>query len=425
MKTITVGENHEVQSPFERLEATLAVIAHGALALAVLTLVLFYNHVSAAPFIPLDGKQVIERLPSRLDPLQVELRQLRAQLSKEPGNVALATNLARRYISLARSQADPRYLGYAEAALQTWWSQSAPPPEVRVLRATLRQSTHQFALALADLDGILASDRGNAQAWLTRATVQQVLGDYPAAKQSCAHLFRQAPDLVTQACLQSAASQNGDAAGSYQRLLQAFNSNPQAEADIKLWVLTLLAEMAERLGNNSGAEKHFRAALQATPEAGKDSYLLAAYADFLLQQGRPDEVVGLLANQTRADNLLLRYALALNQMKSPLAGAQVELLRQRFDAAMRRGDTVHQREQARFALTLQHDAASAMTLAQQNWQVQKEPADVLIMLEAAIANRQVAAAQSVLAWLKQSGLQDQRINALKQKMAHQMPQLLI
>ncbi len=174
--------------------------------------------------------------------------------------------------------------------------------------------------------------------------------------------------------------------------------------------------MAVRQGDAARAENHFRAALQATPEAGSDSYLLAAYADFLLQQQRPQEVMRLLAAHTRADNLLLRYALALQAAKSPLASEHIRMLHLRFDAAMRRGDTVHQREQARFALHLQADAAMALQLALQNWQVQKEPADLRILLEAAIAAHQPEAAKAALAWLKQTGLQDQTLQALLQSM---------
>jgi hypothetical protein len=49
-----------------------------------------------------------------------------------------------------------------------------------------------------------------------------------------------------------------------------------------------------------------------------------------------------------------------------------------------RGDVSHQREQARFALYLQNEAASALHLAQENRRTQKEPADTRILLEAAI-----------------------------------------
>ena len=74
----------------------------------------------AAPYLPASGAQVIETLPRRGDPVQQELRRLRAQLNAQPNDVALAATLARRYIALGRSETDPRYLGYAQAALAPW-----------------------------------------------------------------------------------------------------------------------------------------------------------------------------------------------------------------------------------------------------------------------------------------------------------------
>ena len=63
--------------------------------------------------------------------------------------------------------------------------QPAPPEPVLVLRATLRQSTHQFPAALADLDQAVKRNSDDVQAWLTRATVQTVTGDFGAARASC------------------------------------------------------------------------------------------------------------------------------------------------------------------------------------------------------------------------------------------------
>ena len=57
----------------------------------------------------------------------------------------------------------------------------------------------------------------------------------------------------------------------------------------------------------------------------------------------------------------------------------------RFDAARSRGDSVHRREEARFRLTIAHDAAGALALARTNWNVQREPADRRVLVEAARA----------------------------------------
>ena len=364
---------------------------------------LFSTAAQAVPYIPKDGRQVVEHLPSRADPVQRELARLRTALNAQPNDVALASSLAQRYIELARVDGDPRYLGYAEAALRPWWTMATPPEQVLVLRATLRQSTHQFPLALTDLDQAVKRDSTNVQAWITRATVQMVTGDFPAAKASCMRLYSRAPQLIVQTCLSNIANVSGQGPASYRQLADTLAAQKDPAPAIRLWVTTLLAEMAARAGDTRAADAYFKAAL-AVDQA--DSYLLAAYSDFLLDQNRAPQVASLLKDKTRNDALLLRYALALAAMKSPDAAAQVDALRDRFDAAMLRADTVHQREQARFELVLRKNPALAVKLAKLNWAVQKEPADFRILAECAAASGDADARALVAAWLKQSGLQD-------------------
>jgi hypothetical protein len=55
--------------------------------------------------------------------------------------------VAQGYLELGRVSGDPRYAGYAEAALAPWWHLDQPPQEVLVLRATLRQRMHLFDAA--------------------------------------------------------------------------------------------------------------------------------------------------------------------------------------------------------------------------------------------------------------------------------------
>jgi Tfp pilus assembly protein PilF len=375
---------------------------------ALLLTCLWGGAARAVPHIPADGNQVVERLPSRADPVQRELLRLRGELSRHPADLQLAAALARRYIEQARIQGDPRYLGYAQAALAPWWTQPQPPDQVLVLRATLRQSTHQFPAALADLDMAVKRDSDNVQAWLTRATVQMVTGDLPGARASCMRLYSRAPALVVQTCLSSVGSIAGEAAGSYRRLLDMQTSHPPATPDIGVWVQTLLAEMAARAGDDGAAEAHFRSALAL---GEPDSYLLGAWSDFLLDHGRAPEAARLLKDKTRVDALLLRHALALQAMKSPDAATQTAALRARFDAARLRGDTVHRREQARFELALRADPATAVRLAKANWAVQKEPADLRILADCALASGDPEAARLVRDWLRSSRIEDWRIAA--------------
>lgn len=371
----------------------------------VIALALSAAAAQAAPYIPSSGKQVIETLPRRGDPVQQQLRSLRAELNAKPTDIALAASVAQRYISLGRSETDPRYLGYAQAALAPWWSQAAPPPQVRLLRATLLQSTHQFGPALADLKGVLAAQPGNAQAWLTQATVQTVQGDYAGATTSCAHLSNLSIELITVACIANVGTVTGRSVKSEQLLDLTLERSANAPEELKEWALTLLADMAQRRGDAVVAEARYKRALAIAPN---DSYLLGAYADFLLEQKRPGEVLTLLRDQSRIDALLLRRALALQQQggQEKSLAADIKELAARFNAAALRGDTVHQREQARFELMLRRDAKTALSLARKNWAVQREPADIRIYLEAAVAARDAVAAKPVVDWVTQHGIED-------------------
>ena len=374
--------------------------------------------VRAAPYLPASGATVVETLPRRADPQQQELRRLRLQLSAAPEDIQLATALAQRYIAVGRGEADPRYFGYAQAALAPWWQQHAPPAGVRLLRATLLQNSHRFSAAMSDLDAVVGADPGNAQAWLTRATVQTVLGQYSAATASCARLSTLANELVSITCLANVTGVTGRLRKSDMLLDTTLRRSAGAPPEQQAWALTLLAEMAERRGDAGLAEARYLDALKIAP---RDSYLLGAYADFLLDRQRGGDAAYLLRDQRRIDPLLLRYALALQQGRAQaaqLAEASAEL-QARFEAAAQRGDNVHQREQARYELQLRGDARAALALALQNWAVQKEVADVRILLQAALKARNRAAAAPVLKWVAQSGLEDTRIAALAEQLRGQ------
>lgn len=86
-----------------------------------------------------------------------------------------------------------------------------------------------------------------------------------------------------------------------------------------------------------------------------------------------------------------------------------QTLAQTFAASQRRGDRPHRREWARYLLAVEGDAAQALPAAIANWSEQREPADALLLLDAAIAAGQPEAAEPVKAWLQKVGLEDVRI----------------
>lgn len=362
--------------------------------------------VAAAPYVPRSGDAIVAILPAR----DGGLRALRARAAAAPRDLVAALELARRCIALGRSTADPRYFGQAQAALAPWWHAADAPASVRLLRAELLQNGHRFDAAQAELHRVTTTDPRNAQAWLTLATVQAVQGDSAAATASCARLSGLAGQLATFACLAGASANTPRMRGSEKLLDITLLRDPDAEPALRAWALTLLAEFASRRDDAAAAEQRFRAALRTAPQ---DTYLLGAYADFLIDQGRAAEVAALLRGRESVDALLLRQALALRWLGDARALAPVRAtLQARFDAAARRGDGSHLREQARFTLHVLGNSRAALALAQRNWAMQKELADTRILLEAGLAAHDSAALRPVLRWIRMLGLEDAMVARL-------------
>ena len=196
---------------------------------------------------------------------------------------------------------------------------------------------------------------------------------------------------------------SGRAVQAYDELKETLDKNASVSPADKVWMETALAEIAARLDRPGVAEAHFRRSLQ---HGAPDPYLKAAYADFLLDANRPAEVVRLLSEDLRIDGLLLRLALAEQALGAAALPGRVADLKARFDAARARGDRVHLREEARFYTALLKQPREGLRLAQVNWAVQKEPADARILLEAALAAGEPAAARAVVDWMRQNNLED-------------------
>ena len=366
----------------------------------------------AAPFLPKDDDEILEYLPASAG-ADRELRDQQRTLRQNPRNLALATRVARALIGRGRSEADPRYYGYAQAALLPWWEEPSPPPAVGVLRATLRQHRHDFQGALTDLAAVLALQPRNAQARLTRAVILGVRGAPEAALRECLLLSRLVNTLAAATCIGNAAGLTGQAPQGYRLLREALEQSANAGGEEALWALTVLAEIAARQGWPQVAKRHFQ---QALAYQLRDVYLLGAYADFLLDEGRPAEVVQLLKEDTRPDGLLLRLTLAERQLGSAAFPDHTAALDARMAANRRRGDTRHLREEARYYLHVRDQPKRALALAVANWTVQREPADARLVLEAALAAGDNKAAAPVVRWLEATGLQDVYLIALSKRL---------
>jgi Tfp pilus assembly protein PilF len=354
--------------------------------------------------VPVDPHEVLEALPfAAKDARSREINDLRRAISANPNDLARAVRLARLDIMLARERSDPRYLGHAQAALSPWWNATVAPVEVLVLRATIRQSLHDFDLALSDLDQAIRLAPDHVQALLTRAVVLTVRGRFPEARESCARLEPLSSPLVASVCRAQVDCVTGRAASAIEALRAVLSRAGQLSSDEEAWARSQLGECAARAGQLDEAQHEYQRTLQLDTN---DAYARAALSDLLLDRGRAKEALAIVEGRDANDTLLLRIALAEKRLGAPQTTSHVDALAARFDASRLRGDVVHRREEARFWLDLKDSPSRALPLAVANWEVQREPADVRILLDSARAARQPRAAAAALAWLDETKLED-------------------
>ena len=104
-------------------------------------------------------------------------------------------------------------------------------------------------------------------------------------------------------------------------------------------------------------------------------------------------------------------------MDDPAWQRHTDILEARFAAARERGDETHLATEARLKLDLRQQPVEALQLAQRNWaQRQREPQDARLLLEAALAAGQPAAAHEVLDWLARVKLEDRRLAELSRRL---------
>ena len=368
------------------------------------------------PYVPADDAVILERVvQTRVG--STDFRRLQQAAAQNPNNLTAVLPYAKAAIQLGNEESDPRYFGYAQSSLSPWWKAPAPPIEVMQLRADILQWQHQFDAARRDLDAIIAADvQGVNQAHLTRATVEMVQGQPDVARHDCVALIDHVETLIAATCIASVNSLLGNPTLIGKALGEAVVQSPGASTEASLWAWTEMAEIAERVGQTAEAEAAFINALAVMHRSGhRDPYLLAAYADFLLDRQRPAEVINLLDGLSRMDNLLLRIALAedaLGRTDSTMRARAREHaadLQRRFDETRQRGDSVHQREEAIYLLKLRHQPDRALEVAKDNWGRQRELIDARVFLESAKAAGKPEAAADVRAWMHRFHVQDARL----------------
>ena len=312
-------------------------------------------------------------------------------------------------ITQARTSGDPRYLGYAQSHIGQGPNDQLTT-RLLLVRATLRQSLHQFDSARADLDQVLSGTpdrRQQIQARLTLANLELVQGRYAEARHHCQALQSAYPGLIAESCQALVSARTGNAEQAYRALKRQVNKAATAgttDPTSRLWAEGTLGDIAAQEGLGS-APTHWQNVLSGNPD---DLYIRAQLADWHLEQGNLETVLALTRGYDAVDTLAVIRAIAMNRMAHPEASALNQQLRQRFAEAQWRGAMLHKRDFARFQLDVEQRPEVALEFAMKNWQSQREPLDTRLALRAALAANNNDQLQRVVDWLTRHGQVDAR-----------------
>ncbi len=323
------------------------------------------------------------------DDLIISLRAARAA----PDDLALAKSAARALIAEGRTLGDSRLVGAAIGTLRPF--ANSPDAETLYLEATARQYQHDFDGALALLDRAIDLDPSNINAVLTRATILIVQGKLDQADAGCRTITDLGRPEIGFLCQSTALILTAQAPVVAERLAAILSQPGVLDPALHGWAIGLMGEIAAAQGDDAAAATHFATVIADDPLALRERLLLA---DVMLRTGQAASVPDLLRDAPDVDGVLIRRVMAAQALGQDDLGEAAELGR-RFQLNFDLGLTAHAREEAMYFLHIAPDPAIALSRAQVNWALQHEIEDAQLLIDAAVAADDPAAAAPVLDWI--------------------------
>ncbi len=330
------------------------------------------------------------------DDLRARLRAARAN----PDDPAAAKAAARQLINEGRDAGDSRLVGAALGMLRPFLD--TPDAETLHLAATARQYQHDFPGALDLLDRALALSPATPRRCSPGPRSTSCSGGWtPRIATAGGSTRRERPDLGF-LCQSTTLTLTPEAPAVYARLEGVLSRTDLLDGSLRSYGLGLLGEIAALQGDRDLARAHLAAALAEEPEALRIRLMLA---DLLLAGGGDEAALDLLEPAPDVDGVLLRRAIAAERLgRFALFDAARTELSRRFRQNLDLGLTAHAREEARFYLEVERDPPLALARARLNWDLQHEIEDAQLLIDAAMAAGEPAAAAPVLRWMEEHGL---------------------
>lgn len=347
------------------------------------------------------------------------LRALDQAWRAQPQNLPTALAYARAVFTLGLTEGDLRWYGSAKAALKPWWTVADLPAEAYFLRGLVKQGFHDFQEGLQDINRAIALEPARAEFWSWRFALHLLLADMSAAQKDIEEMGRllgaEEADVYRAVLLY----RTGQPLAAVAMLSRALRSASYQDPSSQDWLGFHLGEAHRVAGQPARALDVWSQRLKASPQ----SHLIRlSLADLLNQQGqyREAKTIAMAATSSNAPNspatltdaLLMQAVLASRGLKDPDEGRLASQLEARLQSQALRQEALIERPKLIYQIAYGRDLKAGLALSIDNWQLQKEPPDALLFVQAALALGQARAAEPVVKWAEKTGYTDPQLTPM-------------
>jgi tetratricopeptide (TPR) repeat protein len=338
-----------------------------------------------------------------------QLRALDQAWRAQPTNLDASLAYARAVFTLGLTEGDLRWFGSAKAALTPWWQSADLPADGFFLRGLVKQGFHEFDAGLADINQAIAKDAQRAEFWSWRFALHLLLADMAAAQQDIleiSRLFGPEEGNVYRGIL---LYRTGKPQPATELLSAALKAKTFQDTSSQDWIGFHLGEALRVGGQSAQALAIWQKQLKANPQ----SHLLRlSLAEMLNSQGNYRQAKQIATTESASDALLMQALLASRGLKESDEKRLASLIDARLKSQEMRQESLIERPKLFYLIAYGKDPAAGLALSIQNWQLQKEPPDALLFIQAALAVNQPRAAEPVLIWSEKTGYTDPELAAL-------------
>lgn len=410
---LTHTEPRSLAKVSSRTTRALALRWAGAVALALPGV---WAHAQAR-FLPTPDQVVLPASVHALGSQSVALREAEQAWRRTPADIDKALDYARAVFVLGLTEGDLRWYGSARAALAPWWTAATLPARGHYLRGLVRQGFHDFEGGLQDINAAIALDPAQSEFWSWRFSLHLLASDMAAAAADCTEIGRRFGVDEGDACRATLLYRTGRAPQALPLFDALVRKSEYQGALAQGWLRFHQGEALRVAGQPERAAQVWEQHLKAYPRAHG---VRLALAELYNEQRQPERARRVADVKAPSDALLVQSLLA----SRALGNSEAEQLAAQVDGRMKvqaeRGEALIERPQMIYYIRVGRDLERGLALATQNWREQNEPADAVLLLEAALQLKQPRAGGPVLRWMSQTGYTDPVLAPLARQLQDQL-----